>query len=99
MRLAAETLLGMPRFSYLEGRLVDHRNPLATRVHYALSSVEDAILTHLENGCSSIESLSFNTYMFDGAILYMKEPDMGRLNRAIRHVSDRWGVRFSVEKW
>ena len=51
---AVKMLLGMGEFQYLADRFSGRRNLAATRLHYALSSKEDAILNTLETQLAKI---------------------------------------------
>ena len=44
-------------------------NPTATRLHYALSNIEDSIVDEVESGLRTIDGAAVNTNMCDGAIV------------------------------
>ena len=46
--MATKILLDLPEFSYLNGMFAERPHPLASRLHYALASVEDDILKQLD---------------------------------------------------
>ena len=39
-----DVILARPDFAYLAGKFENRRNPLATKFHYALASLEDQLL-------------------------------------------------------
>ena len=96
---AVDTVLALPKFAYLGNRFGDRRNPLAARLHYALASVEDAILSSMEDQIKKIPTATVNTLMFDGMVLFVQEEEEGRVTDALAAVGKRWKVSFSVDKW
>ena len=71
IKRAVEHLLSMTEYEYLKGLFEDRRNPFATRLHYALSSIEDSIITRIEEAMATrLPSARINTYMFDVGALY-----------------------------
>ena len=96
MHKAVDMLLACEKFSYLEGRFENRRCPAASKLHYALSSVEDSILADLEKEVTSVDGISVNTYMFDGAVFLTPENAMDELRAAVKTVADKWGVTISV---
>ena len=99
MHEAAEALIALDKFAYLEGMFVTRRNPIATKIHYALASVEDTILSDMENELKAIPGLSFNTYMFDGAIVFLRAADIEQFATRLDHVAQRWNIGISYETW
>lgn len=96
MHKAVGMLLALEKFSYLEGRFANRRCPPASKLHYALSSLEDTILSDLEKEVTSVNGVSMNTYMFDGAVFLTREDAMDELRAAVKTVADKWGVTMSV---
>ena len=71
IKRAVEHLLSMTEYEYLKGLFEDRRIPFATRLHYALSSIEDSIITRIEEAMATrLPSARINTYMFDVGALY-----------------------------
>lgn len=99
MRRATATLLGLEKFSYLTGLFASRRNPMATKLHYALASIEDDVLSDMEQACQQVESLTINTYMFDGAIVYLREADVDHLRRRLEELGRLRKIGFTVEFW
>lgn len=99
IRQAAEDLLGLPKFEYLQGLFEDRRRPLASKLHYALASIEDAILSDMELELGAIPSLSYNTYMFDEAIVLVGRDELEELTTRLRHVGDRRQISCTIEVW
>ena len=96
---AIEFILGLPEFLYLQEHFGNRRNPQATRVHYAMSSIEDAILSDLVRELEFIPDLRVNTYMFDGALVLTRGEQVGEVKKMMKKVEQKWKVTFSVEVW
>ena len=99
MHEAVENLLKLQNLAYLDGMFATRRNPRASKMHYALASVEDAILKDVEQEVLNIPSASINTLLFDGALVLVNEVDVDELKRRMALVGDRWRVSFSVDVW
>ncbi|CAK0872034.1 unnamed protein product [Prorocentrum cordatum] len=97
MHKAVDLLLAQDKFKYLEGRFENRRCPPASKLHYALSSIEDMVLADLEAEAASIHGVSVNTYMFDGAVFLTPEDAVADLRAAANAVAVKWGLRVTVE--
>ena len=70
---------------------------MATRLHYALSSIEDSILQTLKNALNErMPQTTINTYMFDGAVLAIRDSDKDVLGIVLSNVGRLRGVSFKV---
>ena len=96
---AMDILLAKKTYDYLEGKFGNRRCPNATKLHYALSSVGDAILTQLENELKEIPDVKMNTYIFDGAVVMAPEDKVEDVRRAALVVGQRCNVNFSVDSF
>ena len=75
-------------------------NPTSSRLHFALASVEDAILQDMEDAVATkLSSASFATHMFDGGILKMPPDDISALEQLLKTVGGKWKVEFKVEQF
>ena len=73
VRRAAEIVLESPQFDYLKNMFKDRPIPTASRLHYAIASVEDAIVSAAEDALAlAVPSAKIMTYMFDGAVVKVK---------------------------
>ncbi len=77
----------------------DRRNPTATRMHFALASMEDAILQDVEAAILESADAKINVYMFDGAIATVREGDMESLEQSLSQVGNKWHVNFKIERF
>lgn len=94
---AAGILLSADHFRYLEGLFKDRRNPVASRLHYALAATEDAILSALEQAVAEAFPASrFTTYMFDGAVVKLNAVDAGLLGDVLQKVGEQFNVSFKA---
>eukprot|EP00973_Karenia_brevis_P030796 4247771-Karenia_brevis.AAC.1 len=93
-RRATDVLLDADAFKYVQDRFGARKNPVGTRVHYALAAIEDNIITALENAVQDIDDLWVNTLMFDGLILRIRLADYEQLMQILTEVGNRWGVVF-----
>ena len=99
--MAAQAVLDKPKFAYLLGKFGDSRSPLASRLHYALSSVEDAITMELAESLEKEfkEHARVIVLMFDGLIAQMRGVDPDAVRRVLVDVGGRWKVTFSIDKF
>eukprot|EP00969_Alexandrium_andersonii_P112051 4948707-Alexandrium_andersonii.AAC.1 len=74
----------------------DRPNPSATRMHFALASIEDAVLADVETALGAIPGVAVNAYMFDGAIARVPQAEVDSVAEALRDLGGRWGISFSV---
>ena len=71
-REASKVIIADARFAYLDGNFGERRNPMASRLHYAIAKVEDAIVSDAENQLrdrSTEGDIEIVTYMFDGGVV------------------------------
>ena len=73
---------------------------MATRLHYALSSIEDSILMSLQNALAvRLPTARINTLMFDGVVLKIHIDEVGALKAILADVGQPFGVTFKVVKF
>ena len=93
-----DVILALPEFAYLAGKFENRRNPLATKFHYALASLEDQLLQESLNELrEDIPGLKVNTLMFDGATVLVGEDEVPHIRRILKSIGSTWGVTFSIE--
>ena len=63
---------------------------MAARLHYALASIEDAILTDVETEVKKINTVVVNTLLFDGLILYVHTEAEAKVTSVLGAVAERW---------
>ena len=101
MRMAAQVILGLPKFGYLQGRFAERRHPVASRLHYALSSIEDNIIAGLEDVLRSEMGgrARVLVFMFDGAVITVSgEGGRAALRQILDTVGQTWDVHFKMDK-
>jgi len=98
MQQLVEELLKMPENAHLLGTFGHRRNPDATRLFYAMASLEDSILSDIRDTLQQANCGEIITYMFDGAIVKVPAGKMNDAVAAVTEVGDRWRVSFKVEK-
>jgi len=96
---AVETVNALPRFHYLQTLFGNNKNPAAARLHYALASIEDEILTDMMKEVMKIKSAVINTLMFDGMIVFVRDEEEVQVPDVLAVVAGRWKVSFSMDKW
>ena len=99
MHNAVETLLGLPRFAYLENMFRDRRNPVASRLHFAFASIEGDIMTDAEKELLTIHGLHVNCYVFDGMVVYAGEQQLADIHNKLTSVGRKWKANFAVDVW
>ena len=100
IRQAVTVLLEMDRFQYLQSKFSDRPNPTATRLHYALASVEEEIMVDLGQSVTQhVPDCTINALMFDGAVLRMSESSIPELHRVLEAVGTRHSVTFSTSRF
>ena len=99
MQKAVEILLSLPRYSHLQGKFGNRRNPVATKLHYALAGIEDQILQDAEKELTKISGVAINTLMFDGAIIVANTEDKEEIEACLHVLGGKWKVTFSLEEW
>ena len=100
LRMAAERLLELPEHCHLLEMFDARRCPGATRLHYALASLEDHLLQRLEAGIAQEfeAEATANVLMFDGLCVRIEGAGHGaRLRRVLDAVGQAAGVRFTME--
>jgi len=100
-RTAAQVLISKDKYSYLQGMFGDRRNPMATRLHYALASVEDAIVNDLAREMENAfgEQVKVIVFMFDGLILQVKGVCVEAMQAVLAVVGEGWNVTFSLDRF
>ena len=97
MKKAVVLLLAFPQFQYLSGKFPDRRDPVATRLHFALANIENQIMTDAEAELKrQVKSVQFNTYMFDGAVIRTHPDDVSRVALVLGEVGERHRVKFTI---
>lgn len=100
MNRAVATLLEMPQFAYLDDKFNNRRNPLATKMHYALAAIEDDILSELQAFVARESGMNIMVLMFDGATTRVEDASLvERLRQRLRFIEDKWHVSFSLTVW
>ena len=96
LRMAARVLLDLPEFTHLSGMFGARRHPDATRLHYAVSSMQDLVIQSLEKalGDEFEDEAKIIVYMFDG--LVVQTQGVGN-ERRVRRVLDAVGMAASVK--
>ena len=94
---AGDVLLGSGEFSYLQDRFAARKNPMGTKMHYALASLEDQVISALEDAINEIESANVNTLMFDGVIVRIACEDRQNLNDVLAQIEQEFAVTFAVK--
>ncbi|CAK0814598.1 unnamed protein product, partial [Prorocentrum cordatum] len=97
MHTAVDLLLAQDKFTCMEGRFENRRCPPASKLHYALSSIEDMVLADLDAEAASIHGVSVNACMFDGAMFLTPEDAVADLRAAANAVAAKCGLRITVE--
>ena len=94
---AVDFLFELDRFQHLTARFMDRPNPRATRLHYALADLEEAVMTDLVETVQELPGCHFNTFMCDGAIIRVEEEGgVPGLRRELESIGARHGVTFSI---
>ena len=76
VHIASHLILASPHFAYLRGKFQDRRNPHASRLSYALCSLEDDVLSNLCEAVNSVDCAQVVVYMFDGAIIMLDDASL-----------------------
>ena len=72
----------------------------ATRLHYAISAVEDSIVSILEESFKrAVPDATITTYMFDGMVLHMREQDLPAIESVLQRVWEANRVGFTMKKF
>ena len=96
VRAAADLLLRDQAFSHLHGYFGDRTNPKATRLAYALFSLEDQALEDMCQAVAAMNRGSVFTYMYDGAVVSADGAGTDRLTETLNNVGDLHGVSVKV---
>jgi hypothetical protein len=95
---AADIILAEPKFAYLKDKFADRRNPRASRLSYALQSLEDSIISDLENEIKDkAPSVQVTAYMFDGLILQVTAASAPLVHEAAETVGKSRNVNFKIK--
>ena len=87
------------RFAYLDGKVGERRNPMASRLHYAIANVEDAIVSDAESQLrdrSTEGDIEIVTYMFDGGVVRASCDNEAVMKEVLDDVGKRWAVEFTI---
>ena len=98
-REASKVILADARFAYLDGKFGERRNPMASRLHYAIAKVEDAIVSDAENQLrdrSTEGDIEIVTYMFDGGVVRASCDSEAVMKEVLDDVGKRWAVEFTI---
>ena len=101
MRAAAEIVLQKSKFDHLASMFSDRRLPSATRLHYALSSIEDSLVEEVTTAL--VEEfggeLQVTVLIFDGLIVKVQVTShAARVRRILDKVGAAAHVAFTVEQ-
>ena len=101
MRAAAEVVLQKSKFDHLASMFSDRRLPSATRLHYALSSIEDSLVEEVTTAL--VEEFGgepqVTVLMFDGLIVRVQGTGhAARVRRILDKVGAAAHVAFTVEQ-
>ena len=72
---------------------------MASRLHYAIAKVEDAIVSDAENQLrdrSTEGDIEIVTYMFDGGVVRASCDSEAVMKEALDDVGKRWAVEFTI---
>jgi len=75
---AIDLVLQDDKFLYLSNKFGSRRNPKATRMHFALASIEDAIIQSIERKIQGTIGARINVLMFDGIVLTIPRHELAR---------------------
>ena len=93
----AELLVSSPKYRRLNDMFEHRRRPIATRLSYALQSIEDCILQNIED---EIAASGLNArvviYMFDKAAVALPMAKRASLVELLAQVGHKWSVKFHV---
>ena len=96
---STEMILASPKFAYLNALFGNRRNPVTSRLHFALASVEDTILTHVHTEIARQTSGTMTAFMFDGGIVAIPSEEKPLLQRVLQHVGTQHEVVFKMENF
>ena len=86
------------RFAYLKTMFGDRPIPVASRLHYAISAVEDGIVQELEEAIRmTVPNARVRTYMFDGLVIQVHEADVPSITNVLETVGVANRVRFTMK--
>ena len=100
MRKATMTVLEQPKFHYLNKRFTSRRFPQATRLHYALSTIEDKLMQDLkvELAREFPDTATVQVYMFDGVVVrFTSLGNAPRLRALLDDFGKKQGVKLTME--
>lgn len=98
VRLATETILEQPDLVHLKGMFGARPNPLSSRLHYAISKDEDALLADVEKAIGSVHGARVVSYAFDGCVVHLRgASDFFLLEECLTDVGKVWKVTFTCK--
>ena len=102
LRTATRVILEKPRFHHLNSKFADRRFPMATRLHYALSAIEDELIMNVHQALTREfgEGVQVLVYMFDGLIVRFDSlGNDDKLRDVLTKVGEKANVSFTCEKF
>jgi hypothetical protein len=97
---AIRCLLSLPENAHLNNKFTDRPHPLATRLHYALSAVEDRVMADVEQAFLEAGlAQPIVVRMFDGCITRVPTMRVATVHEALEKVSEQWSVAFKVDRF
>ena len=102
LRTAARVTLEKPRFHHLSSKFSDRRFPLATRLHYALSAIEDELIMNAHQALTREfgEGVQVLVYMFDGMIVrFGSLGNDDKLRDVLTKAGEKANVSFTCEEF
>ena len=91
-------LLDTQKNRHLLERFGERRSPSATRFHYALSAIEDNVITELEAELTRVGlGGCVMTYMFVGCVVRVKAEHLDTVIDAVEKVELKNSVAFTVK--
>ena len=100
IKKAINIILGNPKFAYLDALFADRRCPSATRIHYALASIEDRIVSELEKAIVSVApGARVMTLLFDGFVVEVLPSQVDAVKGAVLVVAEENKVNVKVREF
>ena len=89
----------MPRFAYLGAHFSDRRNPMASRLSYALSAEEDAVLDQLIEAVEGTPDATVSALMFDGVIVEAVGHERQIIVEGMLAAGEALGIKMAEKPW
>ena len=98
IKQAVDIILSSDKFQHLNNMFASRRQPVASRLHFALASVEDFIVQQAELAMlKDAADSAVMTYMFDGAVFRIPEVSLGAARASLDRIAQREGMAFTVD--